>query len=69
MANQTCLDTCECENKAHFSIRAGDKTIPKHIYGHMVDSSNMTQVKTPYGTFNVCRDCRNNCHKEYLAHV
>lgn len=60
MANKQ--DTCECENASHFSIR-DDKTTPKHIYGHMFPDYFMETVKTPYGTFRVCRNCRDVCHQ------
>jgi hypothetical protein len=56
---------CQCEHVAHFEK---DERTPHGNPGHKYQADfyagYMTERLTMYGTFIVCRDCGNDCHKE-----
>lgn len=54
------MPQCECEHQKHFPDEAQTKV---HVYGANVE--NTYQVKTDYGTFNVCKPCQEDCLKKY----
>jgi len=55
---------CECEHTAHTE---GTKT-PNGNFGHKYGTNffptNLTKIKTLYGTFTVCKDCLEDCNKD-----
>lgn len=57
---------CQCEHIAHFE---SDKRTPNGNPSHRADSffhlDFIEPVKTPYGTFHVCRDCANDCYETW----
>lgn len=59
---------CECEHSAHTDRAEGVKTPngnPGHEYGANFNKNYMKAVKVPFGTFNVCLDCADDCLAEY----
>lgn len=59
------LTSCQCEHTAHIAERAMTPNgNPGHRYGVNFFDTNLTTVKTPYGTFRVCRDCRADCFQD-----
>lgn len=57
---------CDCEHIAH--MEAHERTPngnPGHTYQAKFADTFMTAVITPYGTFNVCKDCRNDCYHQF----
>jgi hypothetical protein len=36
-----------------------------HSYGMPFDVDYLVHVKTPYGTFRVCNECRTNCYADF----
>lgn len=57
---------CECEHQSHM-----DKDMhtpngnPAHKYGVAYSNRYMQDVKTPFGTFHVCKDCAEDCLQQY----
>jgi len=62
--------SCECEHSSHFYRTGGERTLspygnPTHKYGVKFNSTILRGVKTPFGTFNVCKDCATDCLDAY----
>ena len=56
---------CECEHVSHLDTNARTPNgNPGHIYG-AAGWLNLQPVKTPYGTFHVCKDCADDCLREH----
>jgi hypothetical protein len=58
------LKSCECEHEAHF-LKHGANTFKghrPHKYGVYFAESYVIPVKTPLGTFNVCKSCADDCY-------
>lgn len=53
---------CECEHESHFCYANTPNGNPAHKYGVYYAQSFITPVKTPFGTFNVCKDCAEDCY-------
>lgn len=52
---------CECEDGSHF----GGHPEMNHAYtAEVIDPVFIETVKTPYGTFRLCKDCRRSNHME-----
>ena len=57
---------CECEHISHLEYEKTPNGKEGHDYG--IKSTILIPVKTPFGTFNVCPDCANDCYSpEQLA--
>lgn len=60
------LHKCECEHDAHFEK---NKRTPNGNPGHNYQSeyfeNYMRTVRTPYGSFLVCKDCAEDCLHRY----
>jgi len=55
------MSKCECEHIAHASKQLTPYGNPGHTYGVKFSTSYMEKIKTPSGTFNVCKDCARDC--------
>jgi len=53
--------TCECEHVAHFERTLTPHGNAGHKYGARFVPAVIVSVKTPVGTFKVCRDCEDDC--------
>lgn len=60
---------CSCENEHHFddkwNVPGPHRSTHHHEYGEVFGKSELVEVKTPFGTFEVCKACADNCLKEY----
>ena len=57
---------CECEHVCHMDTsKRSPLGNPGHKYGAKFHSLYCEQIKTPYGTFRVCRDCAKDCYAMY----
>lgn len=61
------LAMCQCEHRCHES--SGKRTVPAPLSpagnpGHRYGAKfyDVQPVITTYGKFNLCRDCREDCH-------
>jgi hypothetical protein len=56
---------CECEHVAHSRNREHltPNGNPGHKYGVRYALSYLVKVKTTYGTFEVCKDCADDCYQ------
>lgn len=54
---------CVCENSDHFDSSKGEHPVA-HPYGHVCED--VEPVKTDYGTFEVCKECREGHWKEVI---
>ena len=62
------MKTCECEHVGH--TEPGEHTPngnPGHKYLAKYHDSYVKRVKTPYGVFQLCRDCAEDCYHTYIA--
>lgn len=57
---------CECEHEAHFSHGHTPNNNPAHKYGVYFTEHFIVAVATPFGTFHVCKDCADDCYREYV---
>jgi hypothetical protein len=55
---------CQCENGSHFDLASAQLKPAPHQYGFV---SELTEVKTPYGVFNVCKTCADTCLEPYKS--
>lgn len=55
---------CECEHAAHFDCEGQPQV--GHDYWALFNRFTVSNVKTPYGTFAVCRTCRETCYSTYI---
>ena len=56
------LVMCECEHVSHFDRgRLSPHGNPTHKYGVKYYASFMRKVKTIFNTYNVCKDCLEDC--------
>jgi hypothetical protein len=58
------IHSCLCEHIAHSD--RNERTPngnPGHTYGARYHPTFLVNVKTPYGTFLVCKDCAKDCHR------
>jgi len=58
---------CECEHIAHFQKER--KLTPNGNPGHTYGAeflSGIEPVKTEMGTFHVCKDCKDDCLKDWI---
>ena len=58
---------CECEHASHFDhSKFSPNGNPNHKYGIKYNDKFIQSIKTPFGTFNVCRDCAKDCYAEFV---
>ena len=69
MVQQTPLPTtsvlgrCQCEHLAHFEHEVPTpKGNPGHLYGDLFLRRHLVRVETPFGVFNLCPECAQDCH-------
>lgn len=58
---------CECEHASHFDEvlqHLHESSNKKHPYGEN-GFLDLQEVKTPHGTFHVCRDCAETCLMDF----
>jgi hypothetical protein len=56
---------CECEHICHLSnLRNSPNGNPGHRHGQSFDIVYVKTIKTEYGTYILCRDCADDCHKQ-----
>ena len=55
--------SCQCEHAAHFanSTAVTPNGNPGHRYGVRFFLSYLETFSTPYGTFLICLDCKQDC--------
>lgn len=64
---QTDSAKCQCEHTAHFFRGPGEGEArtpngnPGHRFEQTFFKSFISTIKTEYGTFIVCGDCKNDC--------
>ena len=65
---------CQCEHAAHFLEHERVQRVPApltpngnpgHRYGQDFSDLFIVGVRTPYGTFSVCKDCARDCYQDY----
>lgn len=62
-----CVGNCECEHISHMDKKKRTPLgNPSHKYGQKYYG--LKAVKTPYGTFHICSDCINDCHRIGVKH-
>lgn len=64
------LKKCECEHAAHFKDTMPRAPLtPNGNAGHKYNASYyetyLVMVKTPFGTFRICKDCADDCYSEW----
>lgn len=52
------MNPCLCEHGKHF-----EDEDDSHVFGAL--SETLIRVRTPYGEFDVCPECRRTCCKDY----
>jgi len=58
------LSSCQCEHTAHTEHTMTPNGNTGHRYGVSFFPHFLVSVKTKYGTFQVCNDCRNDCFQD-----
>lgn len=60
---------CQCEHVAHMRDANIHSRTPNgnhgHIYGIEYSDTYMCIVKTPWGSFTICKDCSDDCYANF----